>query len=69
MVRTTFVTASLLGAAASVAEAACVKRAGNSSSSSGLVAASYFAGYHADDGFPVSSLSWDKYTEVKYAFA
>lgn len=68
MVRSTFLTASLLSVAASLTSAACVKRSGNSSSS-GLVAATYFAGYHIDDGFPVSSISWNKYTEVKYAFA
>lgn len=70
MVRSNLFTASLLGAAAaSVADAACVKRGDNSSSSTGLVAATYFAGYHIDDGFPVSSMSWDRYTEVKYSFA
>lgn len=65
MVRNTVLTASLLGAAASLANAACIKR-GNSTS---LVAATYFAGYHIDDGFPLSSLSWDRFTEVKYSFA
>lgn len=69
MVRTTLLTASLLGAAASMAEAACVKRADTNTSSSGLVAATYFAGYHTDDGFPVSEMPWDRYTEVKYSFA
>lgn len=67
MVRRTLLTASLLSATVSLASAACVKTSGNSSSS--LVAASYFAGYHIDDGFPVSSIPWDRYTEVKYAFA
>lgn len=73
MVRSTFFTASLLGAAASVADAAagCVKPADNSSTTpgSGMIAATYFAGYHADEGFPLSSMPWDRYTEVKYAFA
>ncbi|KAI7778038.1 hypothetical protein LA080_002675 [Diaporthe eres] len=45
----------------------CNKRATNSTS--GLVAATYFTGYHANRGFPVSSIPWDKYTEIKYAFA
>ncbi|KAK1975762.1 family 18 glycosyl hydrolase [Colletotrichum cereale] len=35
----------------------------------GLVAATYFAGYHANRGFPVSSIPWEKYTDVKYSFA
>ncbi|KAM5350289.1 hypothetical protein ACJ41O_006794 [Fusarium nematophilum] len=35
----------------------------------GLVASTYFAGFHADRGFPVSAMSWDKFTDVKYAFA
>jgi chitinase len=38
-------------------------------SQSGLVASTYFAGFHANRGFPVSSMPWDKYTDVKYAFA
>ncbi|VDB82806.1 unnamed protein product [Peniophora sp. CBMAI 1063] len=33
------------------------------------VAATWFAGWHATQGFPVSSLSWDKYTHVTYSFA
>ncbi|KAJ0104251.1 hypothetical protein J7T55_001738 [Diaporthe amygdali] len=70
MVLSTSLTALLLGAAVPFASAGvvkpCNKRATNSS---GLVAATYFAGYHADRGFPVSSIPWDKYTEIKYAFA
>lgn len=58
--------ASLLSASAFVADAACVKRADNSS---GLVAATYFAGYHIKEGFTVEDIPWDRYTEVKYAFA
>ncbi|KAM0211741.1 hypothetical protein ACHAQD_010151 [Fusarium lateritium] len=38
-------------------------------SQSDLVASTYFAGFHANRGFPVSSMPWDKYTDVKYAFA
>ncbi|SPJ70992.1 related to endochitinase [Fusarium torulosum] len=38
-------------------------------SQSGLVASTYFAGFHANRGFPVSSMPWDKYTDAKYAFA
>lgn len=41
----------------------------SNSSGSGLVASTYFAGYHIDDGYPVSSIQWDKYNEVVYAFA
>ncbi|KAH7143561.1 glycoside hydrolase superfamily [Dactylonectria macrodidyma] len=36
---------------------------------SSLVASTYFAGFHANRGFPVSDMSWDKFTDVKYAFA
>ncbi|KAK2012516.1 family 18 glycosyl hydrolase [Colletotrichum eremochloae] len=35
----------------------------------GVVASGYFAGYHANRGFPVSSIPWNKYSDVKYAFA
>ncbi|EFQ27378.1 glycosyl hydrolase family 18 [Colletotrichum graminicola M1.001] len=40
-----------------------------SGTAGGMVASSYFAGFHADEGFPVSSIPWEKYTDVKYAFA
>ncbi|KAI0317778.1 chitinase [Amylostereum chailletii] len=33
-----------------------------------LVAATWYAGWHSDD-FPLSSVSWDKYTHITYAFA
>lgn len=81
MIRNTFLTTTLLGVAASLAGAACTPKGSSAlsgstgvsnvstSSDSGLVAATYFAGYHADDGYPVSSIQWDKYTEIKYAFA
>jgi hypothetical protein len=36
---------------------------------SSVVASTYFAGYHAERGFPVSSMPWEKYTDAKYAFA
>ncbi|KAK7432897.1 hypothetical protein QQZ08_000368 [Neonectria magnoliae] len=36
---------------------------------SSLVASTYFAGFHASRGFPLSDMSWDKFTDVKYAFA
>lgn len=39
------------------------------STNSSLVASTYFAGFHANRGFPLSDMSWDKYTDVKYAFA
>ncbi|OLN96114.1 Chitinase A1 [Colletotrichum chlorophyti] len=39
------------------------------SNSTGLVASTYFAGYHAHRGAPVDSIPWDKYTDAKYAFA
>ncbi|KAG8163849.1 hypothetical protein KVR01_005767 [Diaporthe batatas] len=69
MVLSTSLTALILGASVPFVSAApkgCSKRATNSS---GLVASTYFAGYHANRGYPVSSIQWDKYTEIKYAFA
>lgn len=69
MVLSTSLATLILGASVPFVSAApkgCSKRATNSS---GLVAATYFAGYHANRGFPVSSIPWDKYTEIKYAFA
>jgi chitinase len=39
------------------------------SSNSDLVASTYFAGFHANRGFPVSAMPWDKYTDAKYSFA
>lgn len=33
------------------------------------VATGWFAGWHADTGFPVSRVSWSKYTDLTYAFA
>lgn len=33
------------------------------------IAVGYYAGWHADEGFPLSSVSWSKYTAVNYAFA
>ncbi|CAN8104490.1 unnamed protein product [Discula destructiva] len=65
-------TASLLGTSALVADAAVLRRqCGSSNTSSDMVAASYFAGYHIDDnpGFTVEEIPWDKYSEIKYAFA
>lgn len=32
-----------------------------------LVASTWYAGWHATD-FPLSNVSWDKYTHVTYAF-
>ncbi|KZV65853.1 glycoside hydrolase family 18 protein [Peniophora sp. CONT] len=37
--------------------------------SSTPVAASWFAGWHANEGFPLSAVSWDKYTHITYSFA
>ncbi|KAK2042639.1 family 18 glycosyl hydrolase [Colletotrichum somersetense] len=54
--------AALLAAGASAAPAAAAEPCG-------MVASTYFAGYHANRGFPVSSIPWEKYTDVKYAFA
>jgi chitinase len=33
------------------------------------VAAAWFAGWHATDGFPLSSISWEKYNTLYYSFA
>ncbi|TFK43785.1 glycoside hydrolase family 18 protein [Crucibulum laeve] len=33
------------------------------------VAAAWYAGWHADTGFPLSSVSWSKYTHLTYTFA
>ncbi|KAK7915093.1 hypothetical protein PG985_012796 [Apiospora marii] len=56
------------------AEATCLPRAaaaaGNGSTpGSGMVASTYFAGYHVNKGFPVADMPFEKYTDAKYAFA
>uniref|UniRef100_L2G3U9 chitinase n=1 Tax=Colletotrichum fructicola (strain Nara gc5) TaxID=1213859 RepID=L2G3U9_COLFN len=56
--------ASLAAVLAVCASAACA-----ANTSSGLVATTYFAGYHANRGFAVSQMPWEKYTDAKYAFA
>jgi len=33
------------------------------------VAAAWYAGWHADSGYPLSKVSWSKYTHLTYAFA
>ncbi|KAH9940359.1 chitinase [Epithele typhae] len=38
------------------------------SNGSSLVSAAWYAGWHSDD-FPLSSVSWDKYTHMTYSFA
>ncbi|KAK8061925.1 hypothetical protein PG994_008291 [Apiospora phragmitis] len=52
-------------------EATCLPRAAaaNGSTGSGIVASTYFAGYHVNKGFPVADMPFEKYTDVKYAFA
>lgn len=52
-------------------EATCLPRASASTKngSSSLVASTYFAGYHVNKGFPVADMPFEKYTDVKYAFA
>ncbi|KAJ3515107.1 hypothetical protein NMY22_g14535 [Coprinellus aureogranulatus] len=35
----------------------------------GKVAAAWFAGWHATNGFPLSKVPWSKYTHLTYAFA
>ncbi|KAF8510380.1 glycoside hydrolase family 18 protein [Gautieria morchelliformis] len=34
-----------------------------------FVASTWFAGWHANSGFAVSDISWNKYTHITYAFA
>ena len=34
-----------------------------------LVAAAWFAGWHASKGFAVANVSWEKYTHMTYSFA
>ncbi|KAI0268808.1 glycoside hydrolase family 18 protein [Gloeopeniophorella convolvens] len=43
-------------------------RASNLASRNGLVAASWYTGWHADD-VPLSKVSWSKYTHMTYSFA
>jgi hypothetical protein len=33
------------------------------------IAQAWYTGWHATEGFPLSSVSWDKYTHLTYAFA
>lgn len=33
------------------------------------VATAWFAGWHADQGYPVSKINWSQYTEMAYSFA
>lgn len=33
------------------------------------VAAAWYAGWHATEGFPLSDVSWDKYNTLVYSFA
>ncbi|KXN92316.1 Chitinase A1 [Leucoagaricus sp. SymC.cos] len=39
------------------------------SRSNSKVAVSWYAGFHADKGFPLSNVSWNKYTHLTYSFA
>ena len=39
-----------------------------SSPSYSFVSAAWYAGWHTDD-FPLSDVSWDKYTHLTYSFA
>lgn len=34
-----------------------------------FVASGYFGGHHATSGAPISSIPWEKYTDIKWAFA
>ena len=33
------------------------------------VAAAWYTGWHATEGFPLSDVSWDKYNTLYYSFA
>ena len=33
------------------------------------VAAAWYTGWHATEGFPLSAVSWDKYNTLIYSFA
>lgn len=33
------------------------------------VATAWYAGWHADEGFPLEAVPWSKYTQLTYAFA
>ena len=33
------------------------------------VASAWYAGWHSTTGFPLSKVSWSKYTHLTYAFA
>ncbi|KXJ93398.1 family 18 glycosyl hydrolase [Microdochium bolleyi] len=54
---------------AACVSAACGAPATRASYDTGKVAVTYFAGFHANRGFPVSAMPWEKFTQVKYAFA
>ena len=41
---------------------------GSNTSKSSLVSAAWYAGWHSGD-FPLSAVSWDKYTHLTYSFA
>ncbi|KAK0389300.1 hypothetical protein NLU13_2875 [Sarocladium strictum] len=48
---------------------ALLNGANGAATPSKMVASTYFAGFHANEGFPVSAMPWDRYNDVKYAFA
>lgn len=50
---------------------ACVTLVGSTQASStpSKVAAAWYAGWHADAGFPLSEVPWSKYTHLTYSFA
>lgn len=39
------------------------------SDTSGLVAAAWYTGWHATEGFPLGKVSWDRYNTLIYSFA
>ncbi|KAJ8588522.1 glycoside hydrolase family 18 protein [Rhizopogon salebrosus TDB-379] len=49
--------------------AVCAKIPAARPRSTSSVAATWYAGWHATEGFPLSSVSWEKYNTVYYSFA
>jgi chitinase len=60
---------SLKSLSASLVGVLSLSAGASAAGNSDLVASTYFAGFHANRGFPVSAMPWDKYTDAKYSFA
>jgi GH18 family chitinase len=55
--------------AASSGKACAVYEPAQRSSPTSAVATSWYAAWHATTGFPLSKVSWNKYTHLTYSFA